>query len=69
MHKTIFPIVASRGHRKMGKQNLQAKKVRRSRAVDGGLVFTTAVVSLDIPGSGLFADFVKRLKNDTCSHG
>ena len=29
-----------------------------------GRVFTTTVVSLNIPESGLFADFVKRLKND-----
>ena len=28
-----------------------------------GRVFTKAVVSLNIPGSGLFANFVKRLKN------
>ena len=34
-----------------------------------GLVCTTAVVSLNIPESVLFADFVKRLKNDTCFHG
>ena len=33
-----------------------------------GLVFTTAIVSLNIPEIGLFADFVKRLKNDTCFH-
>ena len=31
--------------------------------------FTTAVVSLNIPESDLFADFVKRLENDTCFHG
>ena len=34
-----------------------------------GHVFTTAFISLDIPENGLFADFVKRLKNDTCFHG
>ena len=28
-------------------------------------VFTTPLVSLNIPESGLCADFVKRLKNDT----
>ena len=31
-----------------------------------GRVFTTAVVSRNIPGNGLFADFVKGLKIDTC---
>ena len=36
-----------------------------------GRVFTTPIliVSLNIPVSGLFADFVKRLKNDRCFHG
>ena len=34
-----------------------------------GCVFTTAVFSLNIPESGLFADFVKRLKNGTGFHG
>ena len=34
-----------------------------------GRVFMTAVVSLNIPESGLFADFVKQLKNDTCFQG
>ena len=32
-----------------------------------GCVLTTAVVSLNIPEIGLFADFAKRLKN-TCFH-
>ena len=36
---------------------------------DIGRVFTTAFVSLNIPESGLFADFVKSLKNDTFFHG
>ena len=31
-----------------------------------GSVFTTAVFSLNIPDSGLFADFVKRFQ---CFHG
>ena len=31
-------------------------------------VFTAVFVSLNIPRSGLFADFVRRLKNDTCFH-
>ena len=34
-----------------------------------GRVFKTAVVSLNIFKSGLFEDFVKRLKNDTSFHG
>ena len=34
-----------------------------------GSVFTTAVALLNIPENGLFADFVQRLKNDTCFHG
>lgn len=37
--------------------------------VRGGRVFMTAVVSLNVPESGLFADFVERLKNDTCFDG
>lgn len=39
--------------------------------VRGGRVFMTAVVSLNVPRpeSGLFADFVERLKNDTCFDG
>ena len=46
--------------------NLQ---ISRCRLEGHGRVFTTAVVSLNIPESGLFADFVKQLKNDTCFHG
>lgn len=37
--------------------------------VRGGRVFMAAVVSLNVPESGLFADFVERLKNDTCFDG
>ena len=33
-----------------------------------GCVFTTTIVSLNIPGRVLFTDFVKRLKNDRCFH-
>ena len=34
-----------------------------------GRISTTAVASLNIPESGLFADFVKRFKYFTCFHG
>lgn len=41
--------------------------MKLSRVLDrGGRVFMTAVVSLNVPESGLFADFVERLENDTC---
>ena len=33
-----------------------------------GRVFTTTIVSLNIPEGVLFTDFVKRLKNDRCFH-
>ena len=33
-----------------------------------GRVFTLLVVSLNIPGGVLFADYVERLKNDRCFH-
>ena len=33
-----------------------------------GCVFTTALVSLNIPEGVLFIDSVKRLKNDRCFH-
>ena len=33
-----------------------------------GRVFTTTIVSLNIPEFALFTDFVKRLKNDRCFH-
>jgi len=33
-----------------------------------GCVFTTALVSLNIPEGVLFTDSVKRLKNDRCFH-
>ena len=36
----------------------------KGRLIINGSVFTTAVVPLDIPESGLFADVVKRLKYD-----
>ena len=35
---------------------------------DSGRVFTTTIVSLNIPEGVLFTDFVKRLKNDRCFH-
>ena len=35
---------------------------------DTGRVFTTTIVSLNIPEGVLFTDFVKRLKNDRCFH-
>ena len=35
---------------------------------DIGCVFTTALVSLNIPEGVLFIDSVKRLKNDRCFH-
>ena len=34
-----------------------------------GSVSKTATVLLSIPESGLFVDFVKRLKHDSCFHG
>ena len=43
--------------------------ISRCSFEDMGNVFTRAIVWLNIPESGLFADFVKRLKNDTCFHG
>ena len=33
-----------------------------------GCVFTSTIVSLNIPEGVLFTDFVKRLKNDWCFH-
>ena len=33
-----------------------------------GRVFTTTIVSLNIPEGVLFTDLVKRLKNDRCFH-
>ena len=35
---------------------------------DNGRVFTTPIVSLNIPECALFTDFVERLKNDRCFH-
>ena len=45
------------------------KLLKESLSINGS-VFTTAVVSLNIPESGLFEeDFVKVLKCDTCFYG
>ena len=33
-----------------------------------GCVFTTTIVSLNIPGGVLFTDLVKRLKTERCFH-
>ena len=41
---------------------LTPKKCRK------GCVFTTTIVSLNIPEGVLFTEFVKRLKNDRCFH-
>ena len=35
---------------------------------DIGCVYTAAAVLLNVPESGLFADFIKQLKNYTCFH-
>ena len=43
------------------------KNIKRALTVYG-CVFTTALVSLNIPEGVLFIDSVKRLKNDRCFH-
>jgi len=40
----------------------------RSFSCHIGCVFTSTIVSLNIPEGVLFTDFVKRLKNDWCFH-
>ena len=44
-------------------------EITRALSLLLAVFFTTAVVSLIIPESDLFAVFVKLLKNDTCFHG
>ena len=46
----------------------RAAKVCTSYQSFIGCVFTSTIVSLNIPEGVLFTDFVKRLKNDWCFH-
>ena len=45
----------------------QKKRYAKNRSVSG-CVFTTLVVSLNIPEGVMFTDNVKRIKNDMCFH-
>ena len=46
----------------------QNKKFDWLFMVDNGCVFTTTIVSLNIPEGVLFTDFLKQLKKDRCFH-
>ena len=54
----------------MSTKNLHIKSFTLipSRLYFYGCVFTTTIVSLNIPGGVLFTDFVKQLKKDRCFH-
>ena len=60
-----YPIKTSK-NRFVYTSNFEVK-IKNERFV--GRVFATAVVSLNIPECGVFADFVTRPKNNMCFHG